>query len=285
MSIASKLAGAGILAAGLAGCWGGWHGMGADGTHMGNTRMGGGHMGGSRQMGMGGGWSDPVARGGRGYDKWWVEYALPEPADTHPSYPATGKASGSATWRCKECHGWDYLGADGAYGRGSHATGISGVIGAMGRSPQSIASTLRDDTHRYQTVLPDTAISEIARFISEGQIRMAAFVDSDGKARGDASAGRRTFDDYCAGCHGRDGREIDFNEGGSTPETLGTVAGKNPWEALHKLRNGQPGESGPNPSARTGSSHHHDWMPPMRQQLGPQEQADLLSHLQTLPDG
>ena len=28
-------------------------------------------------------------------------------------------ASGSDTWRCKECHGWDYMGVDGAYAGGS----------------------------------------------------------------------------------------------------------------------------------------------------------------------
>jgi len=27
--------------------------------------------------------------------------------------------SGKDTWRCKECHGWDYMGVDGAYGSGS----------------------------------------------------------------------------------------------------------------------------------------------------------------------
>ena len=37
--------------------------------------------------------------------------------------------AGADTWRCKECHGWDYAGKDGAYGSGDHRTGIVGVLG------------------------------------------------------------------------------------------------------------------------------------------------------------
>jgi thiosulfate dehydrogenase len=33
---------------------------------------------------------------------------MDEPQGTHPSYPKAGKKTGAGTWRCKECHGWDY---------------------------------------------------------------------------------------------------------------------------------------------------------------------------------
>lgn len=35
-----------------------------------------------------------------------------------------------ASWRCKECHGWDYKGADGVYGKetNSHYTGFPGIL-------------------------------------------------------------------------------------------------------------------------------------------------------------
>ncbi|MHC5004711.1 MAG: hypothetical protein ACYTJ0_16480, partial [Planctomycetota bacterium] len=72
---------------------------------------------------------DPI-RGGMIYDKWWAVLALPEPEGDHPLYPPDGPRSGSTTWRCKECHGWDYKGADGAYSSGSHYTGIPGVYGS-----------------------------------------------------------------------------------------------------------------------------------------------------------
>ena len=59
-----------------------------------------------------------ISRGGQLYDKWWEVIEAEEPKTTHPAYPAKGEKKGSATWRCKECHGWDYKGVDGAYGKG-----------------------------------------------------------------------------------------------------------------------------------------------------------------------
>ena len=52
-----------------------------------------------------------------------------EPKGTHPAYPKAGKQKDSTTWRCKECHGWDYKGLDGAYAKGSHFSGTKGVRG------------------------------------------------------------------------------------------------------------------------------------------------------------
>jgi len=43
--------------------------------------------------------ADPIARGGRGYDKWWIEYELEEPRTTHKSYPKNGKAKTAHTAR------------------------------------------------------------------------------------------------------------------------------------------------------------------------------------------
>lgn len=73
-----------------------------------------------------------IARGGRLYDKWFAENKAAKPTADHPAYTVKdGKYGKDASWRCKECHGWDYLGKDGAYAKGGHATGIKG-IGAAG---------------------------------------------------------------------------------------------------------------------------------------------------------
>ena len=40
----------------------------------------------------------------------------------------TNTRTGAATWRCKECHGWDYMGVDGQYGHGPHKTGFPGIL-------------------------------------------------------------------------------------------------------------------------------------------------------------
>jgi thiosulfate dehydrogenase len=67
-----------------------------------------------------------VAKGALLYDNWPLE-ALVLIGKTHPSYPAEGKVKGDSTWRCKECHGWDYKGKAGAYSSGKHYTGIKGA--------------------------------------------------------------------------------------------------------------------------------------------------------------
>lgn len=72
-----------------------------------------------------------AVRGGLLYDKWWEINGQAAPPGNHPFYPSIGKQSGADTWRCKECHGWDYRGKGGAYSSptGSHYTGIKGVWG------------------------------------------------------------------------------------------------------------------------------------------------------------
>ena len=82
-------------------------------------------------------------RGGILYDKWWVVNHGSEPTGEHPLYPPAGQQSGSTTFRCKECHGWDYKGVDGAYGSGSHFTGIGGVFGTT-MSAQELFDLIKD---------------------------------------------------------------------------------------------------------------------------------------------
>ena len=89
-----------------------------------------------------------IVRGGQMYDKWWNVMYLPEPGETHAAYPADAAKSGSTTWRCKECHGWDYRGVDGAYAGGSHFTGIGGIRDFVGVNPDEIAAALVGPPHR-----------------------------------------------------------------------------------------------------------------------------------------
>ena len=92
-----------------------------------------------------------IARGGRLYDKWFTENKAAKPAADHPAYTVKdGKYGKDTSWRCKECHGWDYMGKDGAYAKGGHATGIKGIGGANGKDPAAIVAMLRDK-HGYTT--------------------------------------------------------------------------------------------------------------------------------------
>jgi len=208
-----------------------------------------------------------ISRGGQLYDNWAAVLELDPPERTHPAYPAIGKQTGAATWRCKECHGWDYKGVDGAYGRGAHFTGIKGVRGVQDVDPERIVAILRDRTHRYtESMIPPSAARKLALFLSLGQIDMDRYVDRATKqAHGNPLHGAQFFQTICANCHGFDGKEIDFSDE-DVPEFVGTVATENPWEALHKIRFGQPGF----PMVSLNVLHV-------------QTQADILAYAQILP--
>jgi thiosulfate dehydrogenase len=203
-----------------------------------------------------------IARGGRLYDKWFTENKTTKPAADHPAYPHKGGKYGKdVSWRCKECHGWDYRGKDGAYAKGAHATGIKGISAAAGRDPKDIAAIIRDKTHGYtEAQIPQADAQALALFVSKGQIDMTKYVDAaTGKPKGDGAKGEAYYNTLCAGCHGLDGKKV------QNAPPLGSVAG-NAYEMLHKILNGQPSEA----------------MPALRA-LDTQVSVDIAVHLQTLP--
>ncbi len=203
-----------------------------------------------------------IARGGRLYDKYFKENNTAKPEADHQSYPHKGgKYAKDTSWRCKECHGWDYKGKDGAYASGAHATGIKGINGAAGKDPAAIVAILKDAKHGYtDKQLTAKDMSDLALFVSKGQMDYGKYVDAaTKKAKGNAAKGEVYFNTLCAGCHGPDGKKIK-----DTPP-IGSVA-DNPYEMLHKVMNGQPGEG----------------MPALRA-LDPQVAVDIVSYLPQLP--
>ncbi|GAB4388728.1 c-type cytochrome [Albidovulum sp.] len=188
-----------------------------------------------------------IAAGGRIYDNWWEALDREEPEGTNPAWPVAvnDKQSGAGTWRCKECHGWDYLGAEGIYRKGSHFTGIKGVMGAAGRPPAEIAGLLRDANHPYTTeMITDEEMLRVATFVSAGLIDMREFIDYDTRTVkvgvGDLDRGRAIFQTTCAACHGFDGRALDWGEDGEH-NFIGTEAAALPDEVMNKISNAHPG--------------------------------------------
>lgn len=185
-------------------------------------------------------WS--IAAGGRLYDNWWLTLDKEAPKTRNPAYPAAGKAKDTDTWRCKECHGWDYRGREGDYAAGSHATGIKGLRDAQGRPEAELVKTLRDRNHPYTPqMLSDTDLQRLAMFISRGQHdTTAALKGRPGKSTGDAARGKDIFQTTCAACHGFDGKLLNWGSE-KEPEYIGTSANVFPEEFLHKARNGHTG--------------------------------------------
>jgi thiosulfate dehydrogenase len=206
-----------------------------------------------------------VINGGLLYDKWYKILNV-KTEGTHPSYPPEGKKKGASTWRCKECHGWDYQGSKGAYAKGSHFTGIKGIRDSAGKNPNEITAVLKDKTHAFGSRVPDESYTALAYFVAYGQVDMDTIIDrKTKKVSGDYMNGAKIYFSTCAKCHGADGRKINFKTH-EKPVYLGTAANKNPWETLHKMRFGQP-------KTQMSSMLFLD----MKDQL------DLLSYCQALP--
>ncbi len=180
-----------------------------------------------------------ITRGGRLYDNWYVTQGLDEPDSTHPDWPASNSRTGATTWRCKSCHGWDYRGADGKYKSGSYQTGIIGVFGYSGDA-SALEAVLRD--HGYtEDMIPSAQSAYIATFLARGLDDMNAVIDLEsGEVSGDTAHGAAIFQTQCAACHGFDGRALNWGDS-DDPGYIGTEANANPWEVLHKIRNGHPG--------------------------------------------
>ena len=205
-----------------------------------------------------------MVRGGRLYDNWLKQTRQDAPPVAHVSYPKGGVFVGNpgANWLCHACHGWDYKGKDGDYGKGSdHYTGIKGINGMIGADPAKIATVLADANHGFDKVLRKGSIQDLAVFVSKGQIDMDKFIDrKTGMAKGDPERHKAFFETVCATCHGREGLMI------RTMQPLGDAARDHPYKVLHNVMYGHPNE-----------------VMPALKPLDDQTLVDLVALMQTLP--
>lgn len=210
-------------------------------------------------------------RGGALYDNWWAVTGQDAPDDDHPLWASRpdpqSSERGAATWRCKECHGWDYMGVAGAYGSGSHRTGFAGILGTQKTEAELIELLTDGDDHAYGDVLDEQSVADLAAFVVDGTIDVTTILAMDGSFMGDAEIGQAIYDDTCSGCHGNNGltRPPGADEG--FEDFPGLVANDNPPEFLHKVRFGQPGTA----------------MPPQAKELSNDALAGLGAYTQTLP--
>lgn len=190
-----------------------------------------------------------VSAGGLMYDKWWVVLGIEVPSGDHPLWATqtTNTRTGEDTWRCKECHGWDYKGVEGAYGSGSHMTGFKGILGAATLSSEELTGWLTgqmNPDHDFSAYMDDVAIEALVEFIQTEMVDTASIIAADGSVSGQPEAGKPLYENTCAECHGEDGKKLNFGEA-DEPEYIGTIALDNPWEFFHKASFGQPGEPMP----------------------------------------
>ena len=218
-----------------------------------------------------------IVIGGKIYDKWWqVIPSAAKPTDDHPLWASqtTSTVKGQDTWRCKECHGWDYKGKDGVYGKGSHATGFPGIFNDRSLSRDQLIQIMsggKNAKHDFRTALGNDNIGKVVDFIRGGLIDESPLIDSATKKpiRANVTHGQELYSKSCQACHGADGKLLNFRTA-DEPEYIGTLAKDDPWIIVHKIRFGQPGA----PVMPAGVAAN----------LSTQDALDILSYTQTLPE-
>jgi thiosulfate dehydrogenase len=204
-----------------------------------------------------------MTRGGQLYDKYWMVTEGTPPTGNHTLYPSFGAKSGADTWRCKECHGWDYIGKDGRYASGSHYTGIKGLYPAH-KSLWRAYISIKDDHGYSSSELSDADIWDLVKFYREGMIDISSMLSNDGIFEGNVAAGSALYDNgvsgfesgttttntACATCHGADGTNEIVAGFDAFP---GFLSNENPQEFQHKVRFGHPGSAMPATNTINGS--------------------------------
>jgi len=204
-----------------------------------------------------------LVRGGQLYDKYWAVTGGDAPTGEHILYPSFGQKSGGNTWRCKECHGWDYIGKDGRYKGGSHFTGIKGLFPAS-MSLWRAFLTIKEDHGYSATDLADADIWDLVKFYKEGMIDLSLIFSVDGTFTGEKELGKILYSSgmpgsesgavktntACSTCHGPDGTTELVAGFDAFP---GFLSNENPQEFLHKVRFGHPGTLMPASESISGS--------------------------------
>lgn len=211
------------------------------------------------------------------YDNWFAALGVQPPEGNMPiwSRQATNTRSGPDTWRCSECHGWDYRGVQGAYANGSHYTGFPDVMTLVASmSTEEVVAHLRginDPAHDFSSYIGENSFYSLAIFLKFGTIDDAQYINpvSLQVIGADIDHGMDLYETICAECHGNDGREIVFRSEGVN-EYLGSLAVRDPWRFLHRTRFGTAGTSMP-------VGYTLGWLPG--------DGRDILAYTQTLPTG
>jgi thiosulfate dehydrogenase len=212
--------------------------------------------------------SGTVAEGGRLYDNWMAAIGVDAPEGNQPLWATqtTNERTGKDTWRCKECHGWDYKGVDGRYGDGSHKTGFPGILSSAGKTPEELLAALKAGDHDFSSYLNDAQLNALVAFMQQVE-DTSSYINEDKTVNGDPEKGKVLYESNCKKCHAEDGKALDFDDSDGV-EFVGTVAADNPWEVLHKILNAQPGET-------MTAGRYMDWTF--------QDILDILAYIQTLP--
>jgi len=216
---------------------------------------------------------DPI-EGGRVYDNWIQALDLEPPQGNQPLWETQtdNPRSGVVTWRCVECHGWDYKGLEGSYGPSStHYTGFPSLNEMVGAGQDEVRAWLdgsNNPQHNFLFYTTRSAVDDLIAFLLTQQVDTDLLIDpSTGLSYGNLKRGRALYQGSCESCHGERGETINFGSENS-PLNLGDLAVADPWQTVHVIRFGDP-------IGRMQASEQLGWSLNMV--------ADVLAYTQTLP--
>ena len=171
-----------------------------------------------------------IARGARLYENWAHESREREEALPNPLFTTKDvRVDAADTWRCVECHGWDY--------KGNH--GFPSILSRQGGKPAEIVTLLKAAPHRYEGMMNESDFADLANFVTRGQVDMAPLIDSARRLGTGAAVFDNIFATTCANCHGLDGgRQRGVRQ-------LGETARQQPSKVLHVVLNGHAGGNMP----------------------------------------
>ncbi len=184
-------------------------------------------------------WSDSI--GGQLYSDWPQVMLFRGPFRKHPLWTGSPSAINTETWRCVNCHGWDYRGSDGVGGDLGVVSNVPGLRHLAGADRRTVADGITRGEHGFAAEqLSADALAFLVEFLIEGQL---AVVDLAARARdlgADTKAGAVRYASVCRVCHGPDGARLNLGSE-RFPDTLPTLARSKPWKFLHGVRFGHAG--------------------------------------------
>ncbi|MFN2146672.1 MAG: c-type cytochrome, partial [Anaerolineales bacterium] len=190
--------------------------------------------------------TDPAyIRGGRLYTAWDRVTNLTTPiAQQNPLWPkeTPNQVPAVLTWRCVNCHGWDYRGSEGkTLGAVFRTMGYPDLFGYTAKPIEEILPALNGELnpdHDFTAYLNEEDLKDLAAFLSQGLVVPELIADPGTfKVTGMRDNGEDAYFEQCAYCHGTEGEEINLNTD-EKPVFLGDVAWGNPWLMVHTIRFG-----------------------------------------------
>lgn len=223
---------------------------------------------------------DPL-KGGRLYAAWDIVLGVELPIESHQLWVYEDELTPSS-WRCVNCHDWDYQGkrirvfeeeeVDGDLSVGDPVElEYPSLLSMFADSEEDIIKWL-DGTnsrdHDFSRYLSPEAMLDLSAFLSAGVIAPNLVADpNSGVVSGSSALGEDLYKQGCRECHGPEGAKINFGTI-SQPWFLGNVGASNPWRAAHIVRFGHT-------KGEFDSTGNLGWS--FNQQI------DLLAYLQILP--